>query len=368
MPSLFFIIVPAACAILFFGHFVVYKSFISIFDLSPGATTLWLKISLIVLGLGFIVAMVIAAKYNNTFSRIFYTITASWYGLFLYLFLAVLIYSLFAATFGHLAPTLAILLGKTLIILAVIVSAYGLWNAEQIVFTRYDVALKNLPSAWRGKHAVWISDVHLDQVHNVEYSQRIVDAIKKENPDIVFIGGDLYDGVKINEEAAIAPFKNLKPKDGIYFITGNHEEFGDATHYVNAIKNAEIKVLNNEMINIEGVNIIGVDDRDSTNKNVFDAILSGLKINKNTPTILLKHEPSQLDIAEKSGIDMQISGHTHKGQVYPISYVTDLIYKGYDYGQKQYGAMQVFISSGVGTWGPPLRVGSKSEILVFNFE
>ena len=369
MPSIFLVFIAAACGLVFLLHFAVYKGLISIFAISSPSTLLGLKIFLFIFGAGFIVANIIASQYNNTFSRSFYTISASWYGFLFYLFLAISIYAIIAVLTGSFIPPAVLAwLGKGLVVCALAVSVYGLWNAEQIYSTRYSVSLPGQPSAWVGKRVVWVSDVHLDQVHGVEYSKRIVSSIQKENPDIVIMGGDLYDGVKIDEGAVIAPFSELKPAGGIYFITGNHEEFSDKTNYVNAVKESGIRVLNNEMINIDGVNIIGVDDRDSTQKDTFENILTGLNINKNVPTILLKHQPFQLDIAEKFGISMQISGHTHRAQVYPLSYITRLIFKGYDYGYKRYGAMQVFVSSGIGTWGPPLRVGTKPEILIFDFK
>jgi uncharacterized protein len=370
MPWIFFLAIPVVFFLIFFLHLAVYKGLVAIFALSSSAALLGLKILLIALGGGFVAAMIMASQYNNTFTRIFYTITASWYGFLLYLFLATAIYAIFAKIFGGVAPNITALLGKGLILCSVVVTAYGLWNAEQIVFTRYNVSLPGIPKAWVGKHVVWVSDIHLDQVHGVEYSRRIVSAIENEKPDIVFIGGDLYDGVKIDESAVIAPFKELKPKDGIFFITGNHEEFSDQnkSNYVKAIKQAGIRVLDNEVVNIDGVNIIGVDDNDSVNKKVFEDTLTNLHLNKKTPSILLKHQPSGLDIAEKFGIDMQISGHTHQAQVYPLSYVTKLMYKGYDYGEKKYGSMDVFTSSGLGTWGPPIRVGTKPEILIFDFK
>ncbi|MEK7635334.1 MAG: metallophosphoesterase [Patescibacteria group bacterium] len=368
MSAVFFIIIFVSLVILFLAHLAVYKSLVTIFALSSQTTLLSLKIFLIVFGVAFVFAMLLASKYNNFFTRIFYTISASWYGILFYLLLAVAIYAILSAIFGNLLPTSISILGKSLVVFALVVSVYGLWNAGHLSFTRYDVSIPNLSSSWLGKKAIWISDVHLDQVHNVEYSSRIALAIKKENPDIVFIGGDLYDGVKIDEAAAIAPFKELHPSLGVYFITGNHEEFGDNAHYVDAVKAAGIRILNNEMINLEGLNIIGVDDRDSTQKDIFENILIGLKIQKGAPTILLKHQPFQLDIAEKFGVSLQISGHTHRAQMYPLSLVTKLIYRGYDYGQKQYGNMQIIVSDGVGTWGPPLRVGTKSEIVVLNFK
>jgi uncharacterized protein len=371
MPLIFLIAVPLICTLIFFTHLVVYKGIVSIFALSSHITLLGLKVFLVIFGMGFVVAMILASQYNNIFTRLFYTVSASWYGFLFYLFLAIAIYAITYALAGNiLSAAVLTWIGKGLIICALAVSIYGLWNAEQIVFTRYNVSIKGIPAAWIGKRIVWVSDIHLGQVHGAEYSQRIVSAIAKEKPDIVFIGGDLFDGVKVDERAVVAPFKNLKPTGGTYFITGNHEEFSDKSKigYINTVKEAGIRFLNDEIINIDGVNIIGVDDNDSIQKNVFEDILTGLNIDKNTPTILLKHQPFQLDIAEKFGISMQISGHTHRAQIYPLSYITELIYKGYDYGRKKYGSMEVFTSSGVGTWGPPLRVGTKSEILVFDFQ
>ena len=151
------------------------------------------------------------------------------------------------------------------------------------------------------------------------------------------------------------------------FITGNHEEFRNDKHFLDAIKNVGIRVLNNEMVVVDGLQIIGVDDRDSTNRVKFESVLSALNIDKNKPSILLKHQPFQLDEAANAGISIQISGHTHKAQVFPLNIFTQLIFKGYDYGLKMYDKMIVYTSSGVGTWGPPLRVGSDSEIVVFKF-
>lgn len=366
MPLLFIIFIILFAALSFLGHLFVYKILISIFAISSNSVLLWLKIFLIVFGIGFMAANVLAFQYNNAFIRAFYMITASWYGFLLYLILAGVIYVSVAALNFLPQPILPIL-GKLLVFLALITGIYGLWNAQHIVVTEYRVQNPKL-AAWQGKKAVWVSDIHLDEVHGAEYSQKLVSAIEKENPDIVFIGGDLFDGTKVNERAVIAPFQKLKPKDGIYFITGNHEEFGDKTHFINAIKEAGIRVLDNEQVDIGGVSVIGVDDRDSTNRKTFEQILAHLIKGTNKPVILLKHQPLQLDIAEKSGILMQISGHTHEAQIFPLNFITKIIYKGYDYGRKQYGNMEVFVSDGVGTWGPPLRVGTKSEILVFDFK
>jgi predicted MPP superfamily phosphohydrolase len=163
------------------------------------------------------------------------------------------------------------------------------------------------------------------------------------------------------------PFSRISAPEGVYFITGNHEEFSDPRRYLDAVRQAGIKVLNNEMANLKGLQIIGVDYRDSANRQKYEMILNGIKLNPNLPTILLKHSPKNLDIADKKGIALQLSGHTHKGQLFPINYITALVYHGYDYGFKKFGNLQIYTSSGVGTWGPPMRVGNIPEIVVIRF-
>ena len=163
------------------------------------------------------------------------------------------------------------------------------------------------------------------------------------------MGRPFFDGVKINEDNAVSPFADLHPVLGTYFVTGNHEEFRPNGNFLKAIKKVGIRVLDNEMVLVEGIQLIGVDDRDSTNEEKFKNILTNLNIDKNKLSILLKHQPSQLDIASKANISMQISGHTHKAQVFPLNLITKSIFKGYDYGLHIYDKMNVFTSSGVGT-------------------
>jgi predicted MPP superfamily phosphohydrolase len=302
-------------------------------------------------------ASILTFNFNNLFTRIFYKISAIWLGFAFYLFLASCLYYLIPLeNFRNLY-----------FIVAIIVSIYGVIHARTILVKNISVILPNLPTEWLHKKAVFVSDIHLGAVYGQGFVKKIVNKINEINPDIVFIGGDLYDGVKVNESAVIKPFGLLRPVLGTYFITGNHEEFRDDKHFLNAIKDIGIRVLNNEMVMIDGLQLIGVDDRDSTNAKTFEKILSDFKIDKNKPSILLKHQPFQLPEAAKAGISLQISGHTHRAQVFPLNIFTKIIYKGYDYGFKMWDKMIVYTSSGVGTWGPPLRVGSDSEIVVFKF-
>ena len=347
-------------------HFVIYQAIASLFLLST-ASQLALGIVLIVLCFSFVLASVFNFNFNNLFTRIYYRISAVWLGAAFYLFLVscfyILAVSILPIPYLYLKDFCVFLF-----VLAIVVSIYGVVHARIILIKNVTVKLPNLPTEWQQRKAIFISDIHLGAVNGENFAKKIVAKMKKINPDIIFIGGDLYDGVKVNEREVVRPFALLHPNLGTYFITGNHEEFRDDKIYLESIKNVGIRVLNNELVMLNGLQLIGVDDRDSTNPDKFKTILEKLSIDKSKPSILLKHQPSRLDIAARAGISLQISGHTHKAQVFPLNIFSHLIFKGYDYGLKMFGNMSEYTSSGVGSWGPPLRVGSNSEIVVFKFD
>jgi len=125
--------------------------------------------------------------------------------------------------------------------------------------------------------------------------------------------------------------------------------------------------LDNEKVELDGLQIIGVDYRDSRNQEQFRTILQKMDIDRQKPSILLKHTPFDLEIARDQGITVQLSGHTHQGQVFLFRFITSWVYKGYDYGLKRLGDLLVYTSSGAGTWGPPMRLDTKPEIVVIRF-
>jgi predicted MPP superfamily phosphohydrolase len=208
----------------------------------------------------------------------------------------------------------------------------------------------------------------LGQFYGPSYAQKIVNRVNALPHDIIFIGGDLYDGTGAPDIAELAaPLGGFTGHLGIYFITGNHEEFGQSDAFIAAVRSARIRPLIDEMVEIDGLQLVGVDYKNSADKESFKAILSRLALDPAKPSILLKHEPKDIDVAREAGVSFQISGHTHKAQMWPLGYIADLIYKGYAYGLKQSGNMHVLTSSGVGTWGPPMRVGTDCEIVHITF-
>jgi predicted MPP superfamily phosphohydrolase len=323
----------------------------------------------ILFSFSFLVASFISHTYNNFYSRALYTISAVWLGFLYYFFFSSVIYFL-----GQLAilsfnlPFNSTFLGQGLFLIALSLTLYGFINAQYLQLTRFHLALPHIPDFWIGKKAVFISDPHLGQVRGKKFAQRIVDRINAINPDIVFIGGDLFDGVKVHAGDIISPFQQLHPALGTYYITGNHEYMShESAEYIADIKNLGIHVLKDEVVNVDGLQIIGVDYRDSAQGEKYDELLQNLYFDHSKPSILLKHTPFHIEIAEKHGINFQISGHTHHGQMFPGSLLTKKLFKGFDYGLKTFKRMVVYTSSGVGTWGPPMRVGTKSEIVLIDF-
>jgi predicted MPP superfamily phosphohydrolase len=196
----------------------------------------------------------------------------------------------------------------------------------------------------------------------------MVAKILREEPDAIFIAGDLYDGTAIDAARAAEPLNKLTAPHGVYFVAGNHEQFGDDSKYLHAIAAAGVRVLSNEKVDVDGLQIIGVPYRNAKQDEHFASVLHNIRLDRDRASILLTHAPDHPEIAETAGISLQLSGHTHLGQFIPWSWMARRIYRQFVYGLSRIGKMQVFTSSGAGTWGPPLRLGSNPEIVMLEFE
>jgi hypothetical protein len=362
MRLLFIPIALTVIIILTGAHYMVYMAFLVIFSFRN--TSLLLLRFLVAFPMpAFILISISAMFYNNQFTRFFYTLLAGWLVFSLYLFF----FAVALFVIRSIPGADYITLGRILLAVAIITSVYGIINARNIRVRSVEINSPAIASVWPEAKAVWISDLHLGQIHGRQFAEEIVNLVNKQNPDIVFIGGDLFDGIAVDLADVTEPFAELKPRLGTYFITGNHEEFSSPDKYIETVKAGGIKVLFNESVEISGVQLVGVDYKSASDNNL-EKVLSKIGLDKNKPSILLKHAPTGLAIAEKFGFDLMISGHTHRAQMWPLTYLTDIIYKGYDRGLKSYGAMQVFTSTGTGTWGPPARVVSNPEIVIFKFK
>lgn len=254
-------------SILFLAHFLLYETWT--FS-APHSASSGLKLSLGLLSVSFIGSSLLAFRYTNAFVRVLYRASAVWLGLLSFIFIAALLSWFILGTtrlagssinFHHLV--------EVLLMAAVVVGIYGFLNASCTRITRTTVRLANLPDAWRGRKAALISDVHLGHVRNGSFLRRMVTKILKEEPDAVFIAGDLYDGTAIDAQRAAEPLKKLLAPQGVYFVAGNHEQFGDDSKFLNAVAAAGVRVLSNEKVEVDGLQIIGVPYRNAVHDSRF---------------------------------------------------------------------------------------------------
>jgi predicted MPP superfamily phosphohydrolase len=356
-------------SILFLGHWFLYRTVVRFFGLTHPPFLLTFRVAMVLLSVSLVATSFLAFRYSNLLVRCLYMGAASWVGILYLLILASLLaWIVYGFVRLFQLPLDRRILIEILIGMALMASLYGFINAGVIRTTRISLQLPNLSNPWKGKIAVWVSDTHLGQVRNHGFSRKIVSMVEDLRPDIVFIGGDLYDGEAVDVDQVIEPFSRLSTPYGIYFITGNHEEFSDNTRYLNAVRRAGMRVLNNEMVELDGLQIIGVDYRDTRKEGEFKRILKNMRIDCGKPSILLKHAPLHLQVAKEEGVTLQLSGHTHHGQVFLFRFITSWVYRGYDYGLKWFGNLLVYTSSGAGTWGPPMRLDTKPEIVVIEFK
>jgi predicted MPP superfamily phosphohydrolase len=274
-----------------------------------------------------------------------------------------------------------------LLIAAVGVSLYGLWRARHPVFHQVDVTLDGLPDHWRNRLVVQLSDVHLGSINKTGFLERLIGKVNSVNPDLILITGDLFDGMGGNLDSFIKPLKTMKAGNGIFFITGNHEGYLGLKQPLSVIRETNIRILDNEICEIDGLQIVGISFPEHHQENTArDLLTVSGSYDAHKPSILLYHTPTSLEehhadrgsqqantywfpntamtLAKEVGIDLQLSGHTHRGQLFPFVWLTRAIYKGYDYGLHKDGSFHLYVSSGVGTWGPPMRIGAPPEIVV----
>jgi hypothetical protein len=252
--------------------------------------------------------------------------------------------------------------------LAVLAGAYGLLNAAWLRVTRVSVQLPHLPPAWQGREVVLMSDLHLGNVRGAGFMRRVVNKVRSLKPCAVFVSGDMFDGPKADYDRLVEPCRQLSAPAGVYFVTGNHEEFTDRAKFIAAIERTGWRVLHNEKVTVEGLQIVGVHDGEAEEPERLRMILQQAAIERQRASILLVHRPGCWPMAEAAGLSLQVSGHTHKGQCWPWCWVIYLVHGPFAYGLNRAGKLQVFTSSGAGTWGPPMRVGTKSEIVLIRLE
>jgi hypothetical protein len=365
-------------AILFLGHWLVYSTFIAAFGsgLSPVAIE-DLRVAMLVLTFSFVAASLLSFRFSNPAVRAIYWAASVWLGFLNFFFWGSIVVRLAWLAIRFSNPAADPLAWRASIagvvyFIAALMGIYGLFNARMTRVRRVPVQIPNLPASWRGRTAVLMSDLHLGPINGVRFCGRIVALASQLQPDVVFIPGDLFDGTKGDLDQLLAPFQALKPPLGIFFSTGNHEEFTSPAHYIEAIARAGIRVLSSEQVVVDGLRIAGVLYHDSSSPLHMKAALARMDVadpesGEVRPGILLNHAPARLPIVEQAGFSLQLSGHTHGGQFLPFTWITRRVYGRFTSGLHSFGSLAVYTSTGAGTWGPPIRVGTRPEIVLLEF-
>jgi hypothetical protein len=359
-----------ALSILFFSHYFLYFSLAYFFGIAAGAPRDALEEVLFLLPLIFIASSILAHWTDNLFSRSVYFCSGLWLGVGLTLiFTFAMAWGAWGTVklFTH-SPS-RVMFGWTAVALACLYSAYGLWNAYHPRVRNLTVRIKNLPPVWRQRKVVQLSDVHLGYILRAGFASRLVAMVNSENPDLVAITGDLFDGVDGKLADLVAPLNNLRAPLGIHFVTGNHETYLGVERAYAALSTTRVRILADQMVMIDGLQVIGISYPDRGHSlDLAKAIAKLPGFNPALPSILLYHSPTHIAQAKAAGVNLQLSGHAHHGQIFPIQFISRLVYGRYYHGMHVEGDYALYTSSGAGTWGPTMRTGNHPEIVVIQLE
>jgi hypothetical protein len=311
-------------------------------------------------------------------NRILAYVGAYWMGAMFYLVLILLVVEIMrlADRFLHFIPAgwkgspgFAFGFGLFIFLLISSILVYGTWNAQHPRNHRYDLTINKKAGELKNLHLVMVSDIHLGMINQNSMLYGLVERVNALEPDIVIFAGDVLDeNVEVFVEQKMADsFKQLKAKYGVFASLGNHEYIGG--HGEEAIKylgEGGVRVLRDASVKIaDSFYVIGRDDASGGRfRGVQRSDLHTLvePLDPSLPLILIDHQPSKIDEGIAEGIDLQLSGHTHRGQIWPNHLITQRIFPK-DWGLLEQGDFKLIVSNGYGTWGPPLRVGNQPEIV-----
>jgi predicted MPP superfamily phosphohydrolase len=236
---------------------------------------------------------------------------------------------------------------------------------------RVPVTIQGLDPALDGLRIVTFSDGHLSSMYGGRRFERLVETVNAQRPDVVAIVGDLVDGEVDDLRGEAAPLADLASEQGVFFVTGNHEYFVDTNAWLRHLPTLGVEVLRNERVPLRrggaSVDLAGIDDRTAERSGLaghgadLDAALDGR--DDAVPLVLLAHQPVMVEQARAAGVDLQLSGHTHGGQLWPFDYAIRLDQPAVQ-GLSRVGDTQLFVTTGAGFWGPPMRIGARPEVAV----
>jgi predicted MPP superfamily phosphohydrolase len=308
--------------------------------------------------------MVIGMWHYSRLVTLLYSIGIVWIGIFIYFFSGAVILALLylLATFTNISLPF-IILAWTLIGFTIISIVYGIFNATRIRTTTYTIPSPTLAPHWKNKTIVLVSDTHLGIIRQGKFLEKVISTINAQNPDIVFIAGDIVDGPRFPYEAGFAPLKNLRSTLGVFYTPGNHEAYNQEPEIWMPLVQSATTMLEDEKTTVNNTQIIGlsyaIESEEKTRTRLMDT-----GFDKDIPSIVMLHDPKHAKTLQDAGVSLVLSGHTHRGQFFPLTVIVKLLYGKYSYGQTTRKENVSITTSGVGTAMTPMRFGTNPEIVV----
>lgn len=313
--------------------------------------------SLILSCVGFIASMILVRLSDNLTIHFFYVLFSLILGFLFYLTIFAILFQI--AKLFKINKLLFVKIGT---FLAVILFTIGLYQAAFPRVKDISVNMKGLSSYWQGKKIVQISDIHLGGVYGLGFLDKQIATINSLKPDLIVITGDLFDGTENRLNTFGPELAKLKATEGVIFVPGNHDTYLGLEKIEPVLSLANIRMLKDEAITINGLEIIGLDLHELTKEDI-NLTVANLQPYTGQARLLLKHVPKDIAWAKFMNIDLQLSGHSHNGQMFPVQMLTYLFYGKYQYGFHAEGNYNIYTSSGLGSWGPPVRTFNPAEII-----
>lgn len=331
------------------AHYNLFVGIISFLVMFVGFNSIWLMIASVRR------IVTVSKRTNNVLSILF--------GLSFYLMLFFIIndFMLFITPYATLYFSYPHLSVSIIIILAMALVTYSYMSSHNIHITSYEITTpkKNIDFS-----IALVSDLHIDHCGmGLGKMYKITEKVKQLKPDFTVFAGDIIESTPEHfcSRDFASVIKQLKSKQCNLAVVGNHEYYGgQIEENIAALKQAGLTVLRDECIDFKNISIIGRDDKFNRNRQPLPQLMK--RIPKNNFSLVLDHNPIDLDSAIDNNVDMQLSGHTHNGQVFPFNLVVKSVFKN-GYGHKKIGSTHSIVSSGISTWGPSLRLGTRAEIV-----
>jgi predicted MPP superfamily phosphohydrolase len=239
---------------------------------------------------------------------------------------------------------------------------YGVLSGPRV--KQLTVPLANLPRAAHGFRIAVVSDIHLGPILGRGFADRVVDTINGTQPDLIAVVGDLVDGSVEHLRSAVEPLSRLHARHGAFFVTGNHEYFSGVEQWTEHVQELGMRLLANSRAELPFFDLAGVNDIQGERIGHGPDFVAALADRDLARTaVLMAHQPVQIHAAVEFGVDLQLSGHTHGGQIWPGNILAGLANPTVA-GLEHYGDTQLYVTRGAGAWGPPVRVGAPSDITV----